>query len=138
MADESVYIDIDIDTVEDEEELPSKTYKLDLDNGRIAGYVDEQEAVRQAIRKALITPRFKCLIYDDQYGSEIRDAVISKDATREYTETVLPEFIEDCLLPDTRILEVFDINIEFENERAYIDFKCDTIFGLVSVEEVIE
>ena len=52
------------------------TYGLDLDKGRITGKIDGLEAVNQAIRKAIITPRWKCLVYDNQYGSEIEDAVI--------------------------------------------------------------
>ena len=136
--DESVYIPLEIGEVQDAEELPSKTYKLDLDRGRIAGYVDEQEAVRQAIRKAIITPRFKCLIYDHQYGSEVEDAVTVNDATREYTEAAVPGFVRDALRPDTRVLDVYDFGFEFEEDKAYIHFVADTIFGKVSIEEVIE
>lgn len=137
MMENSVFIDIGIDTVEEATEQPSKTYRLDLEKGRIVGIVDEQEAVKQAIRKAIITPRFKCLIYDDQYGSEIEDAVIAKDATQEYIEAVIPDFIKDCLKPDTRILDCFDFVFEIINDQAHIAFSCDTIYGLVSVEEVI-
>lgn len=64
-----VLIPIPIETVTDSEEQPSLTYRLDLDAGRIVGKVDNLEAVNQAIRKAIITPRFKCLIYDNQYGT---------------------------------------------------------------------
>lgn len=134
---ESVYIPIDIEEVTEAEELPSKTYRLDLDEGRITGYVDELEAVNQAIRKAIITPRFKCLIYDDQYGSEIKEAIIADDATREYTEAVMENFIKDALLPDTRILEVYDFIFEFEEDKAFISFKADTIFGETEIEEAI-
>ena len=44
---ERVYIPIPVDTVQEAAELPSLTYKLDLDKGRIVGMVDGQEAVRQ-------------------------------------------------------------------------------------------
>ena len=62
------FIPIPVETVKEAEEKPSCTYRLDLDNGRIVGKVDGLTAVNQAIRKAIITPRFKCLIYDHQYG----------------------------------------------------------------------
>lgn len=133
---ESVYIPIPVDTVEEEEELPSKTYKLDLDAGRIVGVTDGLEAVNQAIRKAIITPRFKCLIYDDQYGSEITDAVIADDVTQEYIEAVIPAFVTDALLPDTRILDVYDFEFEFKEDGVYVAFKVDTIYGETTVEEV--
>ena len=135
MAD--VFIPIPIATVTEAEEQPSLTYRLDLDNGRIVGKVDGLEAVNQAIRKAIITPRFKCLIYDNQYGSEIEEAIISKDATREYIEAVTEGFIRDALRPDSRILSVYDFQFEFENDKAYVFFRADTIFGETEIEEVI-
>lgn len=136
MAD-SVYIPLPVETVQEAAELPSKTYKLDLDKGRIIGYVDGQDAVRQAIRKAIITPRFKCLIYDHQYGSEIEEAIIQKDATESYTRAVIPGFVRDALLPDTRVTGVGNFTFEFKNDEAYIAFDADTIFGTVRIEEVI-
>lgn len=150
---ESVSVSIGINTISEEEELPSKTYAMTLDteravgrysdgtevvyHGRIMGYTDGQAAVRQAIRKALITPRFKCLIYDSQYGSEIEEAVTADDATREYVRSVIPGFVEDCLKPDTRILGVTDFEFEFSDDGAYISFDADTVFGKVSIQEVI-
>lgn len=132
-----VFVPIPIDTVKEAEEQPSLTYRLDLENGRIVGKVDGLEAVNQAIRKAIITPRFKCLIYDNQYGSEIEEAIIAKDATREYAEAATEGFIKDALLPDTRILSVYDFRIDFEEDGARILFKADTIFGETEIEEVI-
>ena len=132
-----VYIPIPVATVKEAEEKPSLTYRLDLDNGRIVGKVDKLEAVNQAIRKAIITPRFKCLIYDNQYGSEIEDAIIAKDATREYIEAVTEGFITDALRPDTRILKIRDFQFEFVEDSAKISFSVDTIFGETTVEEVI-
>ena len=134
---ESVFIPMPVTEVTEAEEKPSFTYKLDLDKGRIVGKVDGLEAVNQAIRKAIITPRFKCLIYDNQYGSEIEDMVIDKDATPELIEAIIPGFVKDALKPDTRILKVYDFDFEFKGEGAYIFFRADTIFGETEFEEVI-
>lgn len=134
---EAVYIPIPIETVTEAEEQPSLTYRLDLDNGRIVGKVDELEAVNQAIRKAIITPRFKCLIYDNQYGSEIEEAIITKDASPDYIEAVTEGFIKDALRPDTRILSVYDFEFIFEEDKAHVFFRADTIFGKTEIEEVI-
>ncbi len=148
---ESVVIPVGINTISELKELPSRTYGLMLDtvrvvgkysdgteviyHGRILGYADGQAAVRQAIRKALITPRFKCLIYSNQYGNEIEDTVTINDATREYMEAVVPNYVEDCLKPDTRILGVSDFSFEFsEKDEVFISFKADTIFGQIDVE----
>ncbi len=132
-----IYVPIPIETVTEAQEKPSLTYRLDLSAGRIVGLVDGLTAVNQAIHKAIITPRFKCLIYDNQYGSEVEDAIIAKDATPEYIETVVEGFIRDALLPDTRILDVYNFEIEFKEDAAYIAFQADTIYGETTVEEVI-
>lgn len=133
----SVFIPLPISEVTEAEEKPSLTYKLDLDKGRIVGKIDGLEAVNQAIRKAIITPRFKCLIYDNQYGSEVQEAVIAQDATPELTEAVIPGFVKDALKPDTRILKVYDFAFAFMSDGAHIFFRADTIFGETEFEEVI-
>ena len=133
----AVFIPINISDVQDAQEMPSRTYRLDLDAVRIVGFVDNLEAVQQAIRKAIITPRFKCLIYDKQYGSEVEDAVIAKDASREYAQSVIEGFVKDALAPDSRILECHDFDISFDKDQAQIVFTADTIYGEIEVEEVI-
>lgn len=135
-------IPLPFSTIEEEEIETSRTYAIDWDNGRIAGYVDEAEAVRQFIKKALLTPRFKCLIYDQQYGSEIRDTFIDKSVTRDYVEAELPFLIEDALIYDERILKVYNIDIKFGDtypmqDSVAISFDVDTIYGQISSEEVI-
>ena len=131
------FIPIPVETVTEAEEQPSLTYRLDLEAGRIVGRVDKLEAVNQAIRKAITTPRFKCLIYDNQYGSEVEEAIITKDASPEYIEAVTEGFIKDALRPDTRILSIYDFQFEFKEDRARVSFKADTIFGETEIEEVI-
>lgn len=136
MADENYTAAIDIAELEEEEEQPSLTYRLDLENGHIYGKIDEIEAVKQAIAKAIKTPRFKCLLYDDQYGSEIAETIIAQDATPEYIVTAVEGFINDALLPDTRILgDVYDVNVDLSRDKATVSFKVNTIFGEASVEE---
>lgn len=133
----SVFIPIPIETVLEAPEKPSLTYRLDLENGRIVGKVDNIEAVNQAILKAIITPRFKCLIYDNQYGSEIEEAIITKNATKNYMEAAIEGFIKDTLLPDTRILSIYDFKIAWKEDSATIFFKVDTIFGETELQVVI-
>jgi hypothetical protein len=135
----SVFIPIPIADIEQEREQPSKTYMLDFDRGRILaiGSADGIEAVNQFIKKALLTPRFRCLIYDNQYGSEIKQTVIAGDATAEYIETDMPRLVKDALLCDSRILDVYDFSFQFDHEEAYIRFNAKTIFGELTVEEVI-
>jgi len=122
---------------EDEEEESSRTYRLDLDAGRIIGMTDGLDAVIQATRKAIATPRFDCLIYDDQYGSETASGNLAVGATQAYLETAIEGFIRDALSQDTRILEIGEFEFEFRDDSAYISFNIDTIFGSAQIEEVI-
>ena len=134
---ESVYIPLLVTQVEEAAEPPSKTYRLDLEDGRILGMVDGQEAVRQAIHKALITPRWKCLIYDNQYGSEIEETVVAKDASEDYILATAEGFIRDALLPDTRIIDISNFEFDFIGDSAHIKFTAETIFGQTDIEEEI-
>ena len=129
--------DDDIDEIEDDEEEPSLTYRLDLDAGRIVGKVDGLEAVNQAIIKAIMTPRFKCLIYSDQYGSEIEDTIIRGGASDSYLNAVIEGFVKDALAPDSRILNIYDFAITKDDDEAWIFFKVDTIYGETEIGENI-
>ena len=126
-----------IETVEEAREAPSRTYSLDLDRGHIVGNIDGIEAVSQAIRKAIITPRFKCLIYDNQYGSEIEETVVAKDASEDYILATAEGFIRDALLPDTRIIDISNFEFDFIGDSAHIKFTAETIFGQTDIEEEI-
>lgn len=132
-----VYVPIPISGIEEEREEPSLTYKLDLDAGRIIGKVDGLEAVNQFIRKALITPRFHCLIYDNQYGSEIKDTITSDNATEELIRSEIPRLVSDALLSDGRVLQVYDFEFDFVLDYCHIRFNADTIFGKTTFEGVI-
>lgn len=131
------YIPIPISTVAEEKETPSLTYSLDLERGRILGKVDGLDAVRQAIHKAILTPRFQCMVYNKQYGSEIKSTILAGDTTPEFVETELPRLVEDALKPDSRIFAVRDFSFAFKGDAVQIKFTADTIFGMVSVKGVI-
>lgn len=154
---ESVYIPLPVATVQEAQEPPTKTYRLGLEEGRILGMIDGQDAVRQAIHKAIITPRWKCLIYDNQYGSEIEAAVIQSmgRASHEYIEAVVPGFVRDALRPDRRVTLVYNFVFAFtpedkakyfpelfdvlgdDGDAVFVHFDADTIYGTVQIEEVI-
>lgn len=135
-------IQLPFSTIDEGEVETSKTYRIDWDNGRINGFVDGAEAMKQFIKKAIITPRFKCLIYDSQFGSEIRDNLIAPGITREYLETEIHFLVEDALIHDKRVLRVYNLDIEFGetyplHDSVVISFDVDTIYGQIPIEEVI-
>lgn len=135
-------IPIPFETIEDEGEKTSRTYKIDWDNGRILGFVDGHEAMKQFIKKAILTPRFRCLIYSNQYGSEIADTLLNRNVTREYIETKVTFLVTDTLIHDPRILRVYNIGIEFKDtypmqDSCIITFDVDTIYGQIYEREVL-
>lgn len=135
-------IPILFETIENEQEKTSRTYRIDWDNGRIIGFVDGQEAMNQYIKKAILTPRFRCLIYSNQYGSEIMDTLLDKNVTREYIEAEISFLVTDALIHDPRVMRVYNVGIEFKDswpmqDSCVITFDVDTIYGDILVKEVI-
>lgn len=124
---------IPFDSLTEGEEQPSKTYRLDLDGKRIRGSVDGLEAVKQAIDKALRTARYKNLIYNDEYGSELLSVLLSQ-GTREMIETSFPKLIEEALSGDARILGVSGFSYEYGKDSVTVGFTAETIFGSVEAE----
>lgn len=133
----SVLVPFPVSTVEEAREQPSLTYRLDLDRKRIIGRIDGIEAVEQFIRKAIITPRFKCLIYSNQWGSEVKAVIIAGDASPEYIESDMPRLVRDAVLVDSRVLDVLDFTFSLDGDGVWVKLVVTTIFGTVTVEEVI-
>jgi len=109
-----------------EAQMPSLTWKLDLDRGRGIGMIDGLEAVKQAVRKALQTDRFAYLIYDAEYGSEMTRLV---GKSPELVESELRRHIREALMQDDRIRDVADITIAIDGDCASAVFAVASIFG---------
>ena len=54
---------------------PGYTYRLDIDQQRVRGMTDEQEAVLQAVYLILNVERYAFPIYSRNYGSELSDLI---------------------------------------------------------------
>lgn len=115
----------------DDEHLPSKTFALDINAGRIRGNKDGREALEQAIFLILSTRRYAHLIYSWNYGSET-DNLIGQPKDYAYPE--IKRCITEALLQDDRILEVSDFNFSSEKSRVLVTFTAKTIFGNITTE----
>jgi phage baseplate assembly protein W len=110
-------------------ELPSRTWRIDFERGRINGMTDDLEAVRQAVFKILQTERFKYLIYSSDYGCEWRSlvgrssAVVSMEAGR---------MLEEALGQDERIERLEGIETLLKGDQAEIKFTVVTRHGSFS------
>lgn len=126
--------ELPFDNLTEGEEQPSKTYRLDLDGKRVRGYADGLEAVKQAIDKALRTARYKNIIYDETYGSELHSVLLDPSTTKEFIEVSFPRLIREALSGDTRILGVSGFSFEYGKDSVTVRFTANTIFGSTEVE----
>jgi Protein of unknown function (DUF2634) len=114
---------------------PSLTYRLNLEKGEIGGLIDGDEALRQFVSKAIRTARYRYLIYDDEYGSELED-LIGSDVTEAFLSEEIPRIIREALIYDDRIADVRDFNIQREGDGVYIEFTVEKTDGGTLTEEV--
>lgn len=105
---------------------PSKTYALDSESGRISGYVDELEAVRQAVYKALNTERYMYAGYTDNYGVELRDKIGTRLT---YALPEIKRCISEALEWDSRIDSVDGFAFVPGGDSVQVSFIVHSIYG---------
>lgn len=112
--------------------LPSKTYRLDFENKRIIGSIDEYEAVVQFIRKVLNTDKYAYEIYDWYYGNELL-GLVGKDYN--YIIAEIPRIAKEALLVDDRIIEVKNFKFTRESSDSVSStFDVITMYGNYNME----
>ena len=116
------------------ERQPSRTYKIDFESGKIAGFADGLEAVRQAVYKILNTERFENIIYSHNYGREFKD-LYGKQRNFVYAE--LERRIKEALLWDDRINAVSDFSFRNERDCGFVKFTVSSVFGQMDMESVV-
>lgn len=115
---------------------PDYTYKLNIEAERIAGYVDELEAYKQAIYKIINTERYDHIIYSRNYGVEL------KDLFGQSIPYVIPEIerrIKEAIEQDDRTESVD--SFEFDTSKrgvVHVTFKATSVFGSVNFETDVE
>lgn len=113
----------------------TRTYKMDLDAGRVAGFTDDAEAMKQAILKILLTERFDFLIYSWNYGIELK-TVVGK--SYHVFSSEIKRVIREALLADSRITDVVDFKVEQIDKRsANVTFTAETVFGEIPIERTV-
>lgn len=115
------------------EEQPSLTYKMDLNGDSVRGFVDEQEAMKQAIFRILNTERYQFIIYPWYYGIETLD-LYGEPVTYVFPE--LERRITEALLIDTRITSVTDFEFDFELKGVvHVTFTVNTVYGAIKADK---
>ena len=126
-----------ISDVELEEETePSMTYKMKFKDGRIEGFTDEKEAVRQAIYKILSTERYAYPIYSWDYGIELSD-LYGEDVR--YVCAELEDRIKEALTQDDRIVDVTDFKFDIKEKGIVkVKFTVESIEGNIDIESEVD
>ena len=110
--------------------MPSKTYYINRNTNRISGYIDDKDAIIQAIYLILSTGRYESVIYNWYYGTEF-DYLIGKD--RDFVKSELKRRIAEAILEDDRILDVTDFDISFNKDVANVVFLVETNIGDINI-----
>lgn len=113
-----------------EENQPSFTYNINIETNRISGYIDNREAITQAIYLILQTERYESVIYNWYYGVEL-DSLIGKN--RDFVNNEIQRMIKEGLLEDDRIIEVKDFDISYSKDTATVFFTVVSIIGDIAI-----
>ena len=143
----------EIDEIEaEEDELPSKTYKINtniisivedeeteqkvVEADRIVGFVDDLEAIKQEVYHCLGIERGVYDIYDEDYGVEFDQYV---GQSFEFLESTIEGTLQDALTYDLRIENVTVTNIEQTDiDSARVSFIVQSIYGDLQMEVDID
>lgn len=118
------------------DEMPSKTWSIDLEKGRLGRVVDGETAIRQYIRKAFMTARNRFLIYDDFYGEELTD-LIGQNLTPNLMQVEIPRVVREAIIYDDRIASVPNVIVNmFGKDGIHIDVEVELTNGQIISEEV--
>lgn len=118
------------------EKRPSRTYCIDFSSGRISGFVDQNEAMKQAIYKILQTRRFDHVIYSWNYGIEL-DKAMGRNYQVFCSE--VKRVIREALMADSRVKEVVDFDIVRVDQRtAAVSFTAKTVFGDIPAQRSVK
>ncbi|AIQ14620.1 DUF2634 domain-containing protein [Paenibacillus durus] len=113
-------------------ESPSLTYGIDWKKGRITGYVDGLEALKQAVDKALRTLRYEQLIYSSNYGTEW-NLVLGQD--RLLARPEIRRVVTEALLQDDRVEGVNQPEVSFNGENVSINVTARSRYGDIQIRK---
>lgn len=144
------------DNLNEEVIIPSRTYRLNTENllsrysiqgnyltveaevytDRIAGFVDNIEAIKQAVYHILSIERYAYAIYDDNYGVEL-EQYIGQDF--EYLSATIQETLNEALTQDDRIFGVEVTNVEkTDDNSALVEFNVLTRNDEIEMEVIVD
>lgn len=116
------------------EDIPTNTFKLDMMKQTLSGFIDELDAIKQAVYLILNVERYEHLIYSWNYGVELQDLFGQPPSF------VIPEIkrrITEALLQDERITAVDGFSFKHLKGKVSAIFTVKTIYGEFETEKVV-
>lgn len=123
---------ITTDLTLEKDEGPSRTYKMT--ESKLQGFIDELNALQQAIYKVLSTEKYEYPIYSFYYGIEL-ESLIGKD--RDYVKIELKRRIRDCLLQDERITDIENFQFTESGDILKCTFDVQSIYGNLNITQEV-
>ena len=114
---------------------PTKTYHMELEEGRIRGFSDDLESMRQVIFLVLNTERSTYDAFSDDYGVELED-LIGMPTT--YVLAEAERRITEALTWDSRIESVDGFEFSINGHNVHVTFTVHTDFGDIEAESEVE
>jgi len=113
---------------------PSRTYLFDFDTGELQDpIIDGEEAIRQFIHKAILTARYRYLIYNGQYGCEI-DSLLGGDISQQLLKSEVVRVITEALKWDDRVQKIDKFQIVRDSDKLLVTFTVHTNEGVIEQE----
>lgn len=104
----------------------TKSYKMNIKDNIITGFIDEKDALIQAIYKILNTERNTYPMYSRNYGIELGDLI---GLPMHYVISQVEDRITDALLYDDRIVSINNFYFEKNKSKLFISFTVLSIYG---------
>lgn len=127
-------------TSSSETDLPAfKEYAWDFDNDDLVVedgelvVLEENEALRVWIYKALKTPKFRYVAYSFYYGNEF-DTLIRQNYDKDLVSIELKSLIEKCLLVNEYITSIDSVDLEFDDGKVTGTINLTTVYSSMEVE----
>ena len=128
-----------------EEELPVfREYAYDFENNCLKTdsvgntiIVEENEALKIWIYKALITARYRYVTYTDDYGSELDD-LTGIGLSYDIITSEIQRMITEALIYSPYITAIKDFNFEKLSAGIKVKFTVSSIYDDLEIEQIME
>lgn len=112
-----------------------RTYQINFSTGEIDSVmIDGEQAVGQAIVKAVLTTRDRYLVYTSNYGSEL-EYLLGQSYSDEYLDMEIQRLTRECIIDHDRIDEVLEVKWERIEDGLWIEVTVETdLSDIVTVE----